>query len=168
MISHLFLAPTSQVGRPDYIEWLGKKDPRAAEQFWRAFWAVLRWVGPPLGLIALVVGGILGLKALRSRGRRTRGQPSTRIAGGWDEVLDAARDAGRPVPVGSTRLEAGEALRSLGATVTDSVTRATTHLVVADSEQVSSLAKAQLEMVVGPSSETLASDPAAGVTVAVT
>ena len=79
----------------------------AAEQFWRAFWAVLRWVGPPLGLIALVVGAILGLKALRSRGRRTRGPASTRIAGGWDEVLDASRDAGRPVPSGATRREAG-------------------------------------------------------------
>ncbi len=80
----------------------------AAEQFWRAFWAVLRWVGPPLGLLGLIVGTILGLKALRTRGRRTRGAPSTRIAGGWDEVLDAARDAGRPVPAGATRREAGD------------------------------------------------------------
>ena len=82
----------------------------AAEQFWRAFWAVLRWVGPPLGLIALIVGTILGLKELRGRGRRTRGAPSTRIAGGWDELLDAARDAGRPVPARTTRLEASELL----------------------------------------------------------
>ncbi|HMQ38434.1 MAG TPA: transglutaminase-like domain-containing protein [Micropruina sp.] len=82
----------------------------AAEQFWRAFWAVLRWAGPPLALIGLIVGTILGLKALRSRGRRTRGPASTRIAGGWDEVLDAARDAGRPAPAGATRLEASAAL----------------------------------------------------------
>lgn len=35
----------------------------------------------------------------------TSGAPSTRIAGGWAEVLDAARDAGRPVPQRATRLE---------------------------------------------------------------
>ncbi|HVK45328.1 MAG TPA: hypothetical protein VM429_10540, partial [Micropruina sp.] len=48
---------------------------------------------------------ILGLKALRSRRRRTRGAMSTRIAGGWQDVLDAARDAGHRVPAQATRLE---------------------------------------------------------------
>ncbi len=109
--------PPNPVPPPGSYDEMTDTDPASAraelpasEQFWRAFWAVLRVVGPPLGVLALIVGIILGLKALRSRGRRTRGQPSTRIAGGWDELLDAARDAGRPVPVGSTRLEAGEML----------------------------------------------------------
>lgn len=68
-------------------------------------YAVLRWVGPPLGLVLLVVGGITGAKALRRRRRRTRGPATTRIAGGWSEVVDLARDLGHSVPLLATRHE---------------------------------------------------------------
>ena len=61
-------------------------------------------------MLGLIVGTILGLKALRARRRRTTGAPSSRIAGGWHEVLDTARDVGRPLPPGATRLEQGALL----------------------------------------------------------
>ena len=104
--------PPNPVPPPGTYEEMTDTDPASArselpvvDQFWRAFWGVVRWVGPPLGVLALIMGTILGSKALRARRRRTRGAPSTRIAGGWAEVLDAARDVGRPVPPSATRLE---------------------------------------------------------------
>lgn len=46
-------------------------------------------------------------KALRRRRRRSRGAPAQRIAGGWHESLDLARDLGHAVPrSGLTRVEA--------------------------------------------------------------
>lgn len=66
---------------------------------------VLRLAGPPLGAVALLVGGIIGAKAVRRRRRRTRGPASTRIAAGWRELLDRARDLGHRVPLDATRLE---------------------------------------------------------------
>ncbi|MBK8446091.1 MAG: transglutaminase domain-containing protein [Micropruina sp.] len=104
--------PPNPVPPPGTYEEMTDTDPASArselpvvDQFWRAFWGVVRWVGPPLGVLALIMGTILGSKALRARRRRTRGAPSTRIAGGWAEVLDAARDVGRPLPPSATRLE---------------------------------------------------------------
>lgn len=78
---------------------------RLLDQILRITLIVLRWVGPPLTLILLVVGGITGAKALRRRRRRTRGAPTSRIAGGWSEVVDLARDLGHAVPLVGTRQE---------------------------------------------------------------
>lgn len=75
------------------------------DQVLRILLVMLRWVGPPLGVVALVVGGITGTKAVRRRRRRTRGAPSTRIAGGWREVVDHVRDLGDVIPVAATRQE---------------------------------------------------------------
>ena len=65
--------------------------------------AVLAWGGPPVG----VVGGWLLLiaigRAMRRHRRHTRGQVTTRIAGGWVELLDRARDLGVQVPNGTRR-----------------------------------------------------------------
>ena len=104
--------PPNPVPPPGTFDEMQDTDPASAraelpiaDQFWRAFWAVVRWVGPPLGGLALIVGTIGGLKALRGHRRRTTGAASTRIAGGWNEVVDAARDAGRPLPPQATRLE---------------------------------------------------------------
>ena len=47
---------------------------------------------------------VIGAKAARRRSRRTQGTPA-RIAGGWDEYVDAAVDAGREAPRRSTRSE---------------------------------------------------------------
>lgn len=64
-----------------------------------------RWVllgtGAPVLLALLVVGTIVGLKAWRRRRRRAALRASARVVGGWRELVDHARDLGRPVPVGA-------------------------------------------------------------------
>ena len=66
---------------------------------------VLTWVGPPIALILLIVGLIVGLKARRSARRRKKGSPARRIAGGWRDIVDVARDMGYVVPLAGTRRE---------------------------------------------------------------
>jgi hypothetical protein len=75
------------------------------DQLLQILLAVLRWAGPPLLLIGLVVGGITTAKAVRRRRRRLRGPATTRIAGGWREAVDQARDLGHVVPLAATRQE---------------------------------------------------------------
>jgi hypothetical protein len=65
----------------------------------------LMWGGPPLTAIVAICLLILGLKARRRHLRRTRGHPTTRLAKGWHELLDHARDLGSAVPSGRTRKE---------------------------------------------------------------
>jgi hypothetical protein len=71
-------------------------------------WPILRSVGIGL-LIALVIATpfltILIAKAKRRHDRRRAPEPTTRIAGGWDEYLDAAVDTGLPAPEILTRTE---------------------------------------------------------------
>jgi hypothetical protein len=61
--------------------------------------------GPPILAIALLCSGIVALKVTRRRRRRLRGPPSARVAAGWRELVDHARDLGRAVPAGQTRHE---------------------------------------------------------------
>lgn len=78
----------------------------------RGLWAALGVTGAVLGILLLLAGPFLAVvlaKAVRRRGRR-RGPPADRIAGGWDEYLDAATDAGRLVPASATRTEIAGAL----------------------------------------------------------
>ncbi|GAA5112543.1 transglutaminase domain-containing protein [Alloalcanivorax gelatiniphagus] len=63
---------------------------------------VVTYVGVPLLAIALVLGAIVGLKALRRRRRRTADSPSARFVGAWRELVDHARDLGQVVPLGPT------------------------------------------------------------------
>ncbi|MGA1836532.1 transglutaminaseTgpA domain-containing protein [Herbiconiux sp. 11R-BC] len=72
-----------------------------------------------LGLILLVGGGVLALlvvllvpvlvislaKARRRRRRRSAPVPADRLSGGWDEIVDRARDLGTPTTPGVTRRE---------------------------------------------------------------
>ena len=67
--------------------------------------AVLRYAGPPLAVIALIIAVITGLKASRRSRRRKKGEPTTQIAGGWTELMDVARDMGHSVPMDGTRRE---------------------------------------------------------------
>jgi len=62
-------------------------------------------VGVPVLLIILPIVLIVLLKVLRRRRRRRRGGGSARVAGGWAEFLDRARDLGVPLPTGATRGE---------------------------------------------------------------
>lgn len=78
-------------------------------------WGSLRIAGVAAAALALLLGPllvVLAAKAVRRRGRRTRGAPAERIAGGWDELVDAAVDARRDVPASSTRREVAEAIAS--------------------------------------------------------
>ena len=61
------------------------------------------------GTPVLIVGGfsvvVLLLKRHRRNGRRRSTTPSNRVAGGWDEYVDTARDIGLPIISRSTRRE---------------------------------------------------------------
>jgi hypothetical protein len=67
-------------------------------------------------LIALVIATpfltVLIAKAKRRRDRRRAPEPATRIAGGWDEYLDAAVDHGLPAPEILTRTELAATFRT--------------------------------------------------------
>ena len=67
--------------------------------------AILRFLGPPLLLLAFVIGAIVGTKTLRRRRRMLRGPPAVRLALGWRELTDHARDLGTTVPGRMTRRE---------------------------------------------------------------
>lgn len=106
--------------RPDSVEEVVPPDPaqedsaddRAPEEdsgldlAW--LWPVLRIGGIALLVLALALGPfliVIGAKAARRRSRRRTGSPASRIAGGWDEYVDAALDTGRPAPATLTRTE---------------------------------------------------------------
>ena len=62
------------------------------------------YVGLPLLLVLGPCVLLVGLKLRRRRKRARAGPPSARIAGGWAEVVDTARDLGvRPLPRGTRR-----------------------------------------------------------------
>jgi len=113
--------------RPDTVEEIVPPDPLqqdalASEQAdegagldlaW--LWPILRATGIVLLVLALVVGpfaAVMVAKSLRRRRRRGIGTPSERIAGGWEEYVDAAIDAGRAVPRTATRTELAASLAS--------------------------------------------------------
>ena len=62
-------------------------------------------VGLPAAALAGFALTVLALKRRRRRRRLNAAHPATRIAGGWDEYVDTARDIGLPVPVAATRRE---------------------------------------------------------------
>ncbi len=67
--------------------------------------AIVVWGGPPLLLIALLCLAVVATKAVRRRRRRSRGSAVLRLAAGWREVLDHARDLGADVTASDTRPE---------------------------------------------------------------
>jgi hypothetical protein len=85
---------------------------------WEIVWGYLKpvlvWGGPPLLLLLLACGTVLGLKARRRHRRRTRGPTANRLAGGWRELVDRARDAGTVIPAGHTRREEAAILAAQG------------------------------------------------------
>ena len=78
-------------------------------------WVVtmITWIAPSLGIIAVLGALIVGAKAARRQRRRTRGTPAERLAYGWHEVLDRARDLGAPVLAGRTRREQAHELAAI-------------------------------------------------------
>lgn len=81
-------------------------DDAAIDLAW--LWPVLRGVGIGLLVLVLLLGPFLAIvvaKAVRRRSRRRDGTPAARVAGGWDEYVDAAVDAGLDAPPSLTRSE---------------------------------------------------------------
>jgi hypothetical protein len=65
----------------------------------------VRWLFPPVAVVAGATGLMALIKARRRTRRRTRGEPAARVAAGWAEVCDLARDLGDVVPDRATRRE---------------------------------------------------------------
>ena len=81
-------------------------DEAGADLAW--LWPILRTAGVALLILGLALGPflvIIGAKSARRRARRRASSPAARIAGGWEEYVDAAIDAGRDVPRTHTRRE---------------------------------------------------------------
>jgi hypothetical protein len=86
----------------------------ASSQFLHTLGLIGKYGGPPVALIVLPCLLIVGLKSMRRRRRRTRGPTTTQVAAGWRDLVDYARDLGRPVPGGQTRREDARLLGPLG------------------------------------------------------
>lgn len=67
--------------------------------------ALMAVIALPALLLGLPLGAIVALKRRRRERRRTTGTATRRVAGSYDELLDLARDLGRPVPATATRRE---------------------------------------------------------------
>jgi nicotinamide riboside transporter PnuC len=96
-----------------------------------AFATVLAISGGVLLLLVLLLGPVLIiglLKLRRRRRRRSAPLPVDRLSGGWDEIIDRARDLGTPTAPGVTRRETAVALATAypGAPVIDAATVADT------------------------------------------
>jgi hypothetical protein len=99
-------------------------DPACRKHGGGTVWATLgtaALAGSPLLVLLAVVGLIAGLKARRRFLRRTRGAPANRVAAGWQEVLDRARDLGLAL-VGATRREQAASLARFTGTVATAAT----------------------------------------------
>lgn len=85
-------------------------EPEGVDLAW--LWPALRIGGIALLVLALALGPFLVVliaKSVRRRSRRRAGTPAARIAGGWDEYVDAAVDAGHRAPRALTRSELADA-----------------------------------------------------------
>ncbi|GEP47054.1 transglutaminase domain-containing protein [Microbacterium saccharophilum] len=116
--------------RPDVVEEVvpprpGQDDTTRADRGDPALdltwlWATLRGLGVGVSVLTILVGPLLlivAAKALRRRGRRRAEDPVARVAGGWEEYVDAAADAGRATPGHLTRTEAAGVLATPSGTV---------------------------------------------------
>ena len=81
--------------------------------------AVVRGLGLTLGVIAILATPaliVIWLKVQRRKRRRGLGSPAQRVAAGWMEVVDLARDLGTPVPPKATRREISRFVPAPGVT----------------------------------------------------
>lgn len=84
-----------------------KNDSPVASAAAGPWWPIGLGVGGFVLLVMAAVGTVLLLKARRRARRRNAATGPLRIAGGWNQVLDAAVDLGFPVTIGRTRVETG-------------------------------------------------------------
>lgn len=111
-------APQPPVDDPPALEELAppeieQSDDPELDPFWQTVLMVVRvlgWVLLIAGLIASPMLGVVAAKLRRRRRRRRAGDPTTRILGGWSELIDEARDFGLELPPAATRSELARAL----------------------------------------------------------
>lgn len=100
--------PDPEEAPDDDTEQAQTQDPQEetdAEDRWGDVLLVAGAVGVPL-ILLLAPALLIGLaKRRRRRRRHTAGDTVTRVVGGWDELLDEARDLRRPAPTHATRRE---------------------------------------------------------------
>ena len=82
-----------------------KKDQPVAPPSAGPGWALGFGSAGLLLVLGLAIGPVLWLKARRRSRREHAAAGASRIAGGWNQILDAAVDLGHRLPVGSTRAE---------------------------------------------------------------
>lgn len=101
--------PPDRVTPPeDDTEQPQAEDPPADDSALAVWLRVAAWVGLGLGGVLVLLSPllvVLALKARRRRRRRRAADPVRRVAGGWDEVADTARDMGGAPPGAATRRE---------------------------------------------------------------
>lgn len=116
--------PPTSVPPPTSIpEELEPEEPEEEDEDSDAAGGLPGWVVVVLAVVA-IPALLLGVPALivvawkrrRATRRRTRGTPVDRVAGSFSELVDLARDAGRPVPPRSTRTEISTVVGAPGAT----------------------------------------------------
>ncbi len=98
------IPPPSTAGEQTDAELNARKGDREVDDGW-AFpaWlrALLLYLGLPILVALLLMGGVVLAKHLRRRRRRAAARVSARFVGGWRELVDHARDLGHVVPRGS-------------------------------------------------------------------
>lgn len=77
-------------------------------------WRLVAILAAAIGIPLLLIGGpiitVLAIKASRRKKRMTEGALADRVAGGWAELIDRARDLGAGPDVHGTRAETARAL----------------------------------------------------------
>ncbi len=80
-------------------------DPTPPPDAWRAVVVLVATILVPLAVLLAPFVAIAVAKARRRSRRRSQGPAVQRVVGGWEEVLDEARDLRRPAPPLATRRE---------------------------------------------------------------
>ncbi|MGJ3508991.1 transglutaminaseTgpA domain-containing protein [Enemella sp. A6] len=87
-------------------------DEEEDEPVWRKAVPWVLGIGIPLVVLAAPFAIILGLKQRRRKSRLLATEPADRVAGGWSEVMDKARDLGVDPKVNATRAEQAQVIVS--------------------------------------------------------
>ncbi|NLT30971.1 MAG: transglutaminase domain-containing protein [Propionibacterium sp.] len=85
-------------------------DEEEEEPVWRKAVPWVLGIGIPLAILAAPFAIILGLKQRRRKSRLLAAEPADRVAGGWSEVMDKARDLGVDPKVNGTRTEQAQVI----------------------------------------------------------
>ncbi|CAN5415364.1 hypothetical protein BH11ACT1_BH11ACT1_21070 [soil metagenome] len=100
-------APNDDTEQPQAQD---SRKPVVTESAWRRVALVAGVAAVPIAVLGGPLVLVVALKARRRRRRRRDADVVARVAGGWDELLDVARDLRTPAPPLATRGESARAL----------------------------------------------------------